>query len=771
MGLTPPADPLAEIRAGFFIECDELIEALQDALTRLDAQIAAGAAPDAEAINQVFRAVHSIKGGAGAFALGALVDYAHRFETVLDALRAGRMILDAQVLLLLVQATDQLQDQIRAARDGLGIAGGEAILAALEARGGFGAAAGDRVAGPPGAGTASGGPAAQGAEAAIDFVPLPLAFSFDMAGTSRNWDICLTPAPGFYESGNEVALILRALSALGRATVRCTMPDDLRLDEAGAEQPRLSWQVQLEGEIDRAEIDEIFDFVADVCAVSVTEAGHPETEALTVTLAGAAAPDDDLPVILQAPAYPGLATPASTAGADGGGAADIAHLSLVSLAAPEPVARPTAGAALFPGSAPASGPAPVSGPDSPPLTVRVDLDKIDRLLNLVGELVINQAMLAQSIENAGLATHEVTTGLDGFMALTRDIQDGVMAVRAQPLKPLFQRMARIVREAALATGKTVRLRTEGDATEVDKTLIERLAEPLTHIIRNAVDHGIEHAPARLSCGKTGEGTITLSAHHRAGRILIEIADDGAGIDRERVLGLAIARGLVAPDAGLSEAEIDQLLFMPGFSTVSEVSPLSGRGVGMDVVRNAIGALGGRITLSSTRGAGTIISISLPLTLAVLDGMVVSAAGQTFVVPLSAIAETAWLDPAAIMRIGATGRMLHIRGELIPLIDLAASLGFAPSGAGGGRGSGAGRDGIVLMTAHDDGSRAALIVDAIMEPRQVVIKGLGPAIGRAPGVAAATILGGGQVALILDPSDLTAGLASAARMPQTLALAG
>ena len=328
--------------------------------------------------------------------------------------------------------------------------------------------------------------------------------------------------------------------------------------------------------------------------------------------------------------------------------------------------------------------------------MRVDLEKIDRLVNLVGELVINQAMLSQSVSQSGDANPEVTAGLEAFMTLTRDIQDSVMSVRAQPVKPLFQRMARIVREASSSVGKAVRLKTEGEGTEVDKTVIERLADPLTHMIRNSVDHGLETPEVRLAAGKSREGQITLAAFHRAGRILIEVSDDGAGINRPKVLATAIAKGLVASDAILTDAEIDNLLFLPGFSTADRVSALSGRGVGMDVVKSSITALGGRIAIASEAGKGTTLSISLPLTLAVLDGMVVTAAGQTFVIPLSAIVETAKLSPDAIKRVGGNTELLHMRGDLIPLVDLAVRLGFRTRAE-------VNRSGIVLLTAQDDAS--------------------------------------------------------------------
>lgn len=279
-------------------------------------------------------------------------------------------------------------------------------------------------------------------------------------------------------------------------------------------------------------------------------------------------------------------------------------------------------------------------------TVRVDLDKVDRLINLIGELVVNQAMLSQSLIDAGLtAGTAAAAGLDEFKQLTREVQDSVMAIRAQPVKSLFQRMSRIVREAAAATGKDARLKIEGEMTEVDKTVVEQLADPLTHMIRNAVDHGLESPEERVKNGKTPEGTIRLSAAHRSGRVIIEVADDGAGINRERVRQIAIDKGLIAADANLTAAEIDNILFLPGFSTAKTLSDLSGRGVGMDVVKRSIQALGGKISIRSTPGQGSTFVISLPLTLAVLDGMVVQVAGETLVIPITSIVETIKPDPA------------------------------------------------------------------------------------------------------------------------------
>jgi two-component system chemotaxis sensor kinase CheA len=313
-------------------------------------------------------------------------------------------------------------------------------------------------------------------------------------------------------------------------------------------------------------------------------------------------------------------------------------------------------------------------------------------------------------------------------------------------------MARIVREAAQATDKQVRLRMEGEGTEIDKTVIERLADPLTHMIRNAIDHGLETPERRAAAGKPSEGVVRLSAAHRSGRVVIEIADDGAGINRQRVRDVAVSKGLIPADAQLSDNEIDNLLFVPGFSTASAVSSLSGRGVGMDVVKRSIQALGGRIAISSMPDAGTVFSMSLPLTLAVLDGMVVASEKQTLVVPLTAIIET--LKPAHgdVHSMGSHSRVIAIRGGFVPLIDMAFELGFRhipmePT------------NGVAILVETENGERVALLADAIQDQRQVVIKSLETNYGRIDGIAAATILGDGRVALIVDVDAIVSKISS------------
>ena len=420
---------------------------------------------------------------------------------------------------------------------------------------------------------------------------------------------------------------------------------------------------------------------------------------------------------------------------------------------PEPEAAPGAPAPAIV----ATPPEPASSPEGQGqsrkpeagATIRVDLERVDRLIDLVGELVINQAMLSQRVMEAGFARASgVAMGLDELEQLTREIQDSVMAIRAQPVKSVFQRMPRLAREVAAMTGKPVRLVTEGEGTEVDKTVIERLADPLTHMIRNAIDHGLESPEKRAAAGKPAEGVVRLTAAHRSGRIVIEVADDGGGINRERVKAIAVERGLIAPEAALSDEEIDNLIFMAGFSTASEVSDISGRGVGMDVVRRSIQALGGRITITSRPGKGSTFTMSLPLTLAVLDGMVVSVQNQTLVAPITAIVETLLPKAGDVHSLGGHARVIAIRDTYVPLIDVGMALGYRTDPLPA-------TQGVALLIEGEGGARAALLVDAIQGQRQVVIKSLEANYRQVPGVAAATILGDGRVALILDIDTIVA----------------
>ena len=697
-----------DLRLTFFQECEELLEALDDGLNRLTT---AGQRDPAEPeiVNAVFRAVHSIKGGGAAFGLDALVWFAHQFETALDAMRSGRLPATAEVLRLLLRSADHLAGLIAAARDDQPantVASqdlSERLAQLVSDKRGPSATSADRL-------SAATGTEGELGSAAFQPVPLFLDAGPEAESPAR-YRIRFAASRQLYQSGNDTTYLFRALAELGEveAMVDTTaLPGLADLDWAEA---YLSWDLVLQTTESLQGVQEVFEFVDGLCRLDII---GPEPDGPP--------PLGPVEILPAAPCF----------------AADGTVGSRPSSTDPVPPAPPDRGAAAGRNTAPG-----ISGQKG---TVRVDLDLVDRLINIVGELVINQAVLAQCVQDAGFSGQsDIGTGLDEFRNLARELQENIMAIRAQPVKPLFQRMARIVREASDLAGKTVVLETEGETVEVDKTVIERLVDPLTHILRNAVDHGLETPQDRQAHGKPEVGRIRLSAAHRSGRVLIEIADDGAGINRPKVRKLAAERGLIAPDALLEDGEIDELIFLPGFSTAARVTDLSGRGVGMDVVRSTIDGLGGRVSISSRDGQGTTISISLPLTLAVLDGMVVDIAGQTMVVPITAIIETLRPSPGDVHHVAASGSVVSVRESFVPIIDLAESFGYRPAGTDYSTK-------VLLLVESASNDRWALAVDHIHDQRQVVIKGLETNYGHVPGVAAATILGDGKIALIIDPDE-------------------
>jgi len=764
-----------EIRTIFFAECEEALASAERALTICKSQ------PDnMDAVNDVFRSVHSIKGGAGAFGYTALQVYTHGFETLLSDVRDGILPMTEDLLSLLLRALDLLGDHVARALEGSEAPDDSAMIAQLAAAqqgGGAAAAAPAEAAAAPAPAEAAPEPVVEAApeaptatESSSDVDDL-LSFDLDamlndiateVAPSKPAWRVTMKPQASAMLNGGEPLLLLRELRSLGEGTVRLdtsALPDLDSFDPAGA---YLAWDVTLPGDVERDAIEDVFGFSGDDLDVAIDSGGvTPE-----------AAPSAPAPAVeaAQAPTpVPAAAAPVAEPVAEPAPAAapppPVAAPEPVAVApAPAPATAPVAAAPTAPAAAPveaaaapaektetpkpalvSSQPAPAAPAAPVSQSVRIDLRKLDQLIDTVGEMMIAQAMLGQQMSTYGMRNSSELAMLE---SLTRDVQERAMAIRAQPISTVFSRVPRLLRDLQASTGKNINLEVSGETTEIDKTIIERLGDPLTHLIRNAADHGIEDAATRTANGKSPDGTLKLSAEQRSGRILIRIEDDGRGIDQAKVLKKAVEKGLVAPDANLSADEINNLIFAPGFSTAETVSSISGRGVGMDVVRQNVKDLGGRITVKTEPGAGTSFILTLPLTLAIADGMTVTVGSQTLVLPLSHIVENLRPGEGEIHRLGNGRLMLKARDRFIPVVNIARALDLDgeindPTEA------------VLIIVDTELAGQAALLVDSIVDQRQIVIKSLNANYRSVECVAGATILGDGRVALIVDVDGLVA----------------
>lgn len=698
------SDELDEIQAIFFEECSEGLATAEQGLSAM-----ATGDLSAEVIAGVFRAVHSIKGGSGAFGHAALLAFSHRFESVLDEVRWGRIAPTRDVTRKLLGAFDLLSDHVAAARGKIGRPSDAAVLAELaailETRGKLGASAAAGAAALPRVADQIGvAPATTMVEALdpFDFEPVGAVLEdFDAAP----WTIRFRPSRAGMANGAEPLLVVRELENLGAAVVSvdtAALPDLRDLDP---EESYFSWTLSMPGAVEDRAIAECFDFVAPDSIVEINRdvIAGPAEEAIEAV-------DADLPA--------------------------MSSVGPAEAAPPAPAAAGTAGPHPKTAQGRSAGP--------PAQTIRVNLGKLDTLLNLVGELVIRGSILADR-----LSPHDrERVELPELSRLTREIQDNVMALRAQPIRHAFARVPRMLRDLFAETGKQVILETAGEATQVDKGVIERIGDPLTHLIRNAVDHGIEGQDERLALGKPAQGTIRLSAEQKGARIFVRVSDDGRGIDRERVRAKAVEKGIIGADAALSSGEIDQLICAAGFSTAETISNISGRGVGMDVVRSNVEALGGRLDIASAPGEGTIFTMALPLTLAILDGMIVRLADQRFVLPLANVIEAVRPTPGQVQPVTPTSEVIELRGAYLPVKRVSELFGLA---AGGRRSP---EESLVIIVESEAGP-VGLMVDMIEDRREVVIKSLDENLHPIRGLSGATILGDGSLALILDIDALLA----------------
>jgi len=499
----------------------------------------------------------------------------------------------------------------------------------------------------------------------------------------QHYHISFIPRREIMSHGNDPLLLLRELKRLGSCNIIANGNSVPALENLEPDQCYLSWEIDIRTEKSEAALKEVFEFVEDECELKITLNEKQAAENI--------------------PAKP-IADQAKTA------------------------------------DAPSSPVMPQSN------SIRVDIEKVDRLINMVGEIVIIQAMLAMQSRFLNSPEHaELVRGVSELTTHTRELQEAVMAVRMQPVKSIFSRMPRLVRDLSAQLGKDIRLEMSGENTEVDKTIIEQLSDPLTHMIRNSIDHGVEMPAKRMASGKDAQGTINLSASHRGGKIVIEVSDDGGGINRERVLNKAKEKGLIAPEAQLSDHEIDMLIFAPGFSTAEQVTSVSGRGVGMDVVRRNIEGIGGSVTVQNTPGKGTLFTISLPLTLAILDGMIVRVSNECYIIPIANIIETMRPKPDDVRPIADGQSVINVRGEFVPVMYLHSLFGIKGAIEDASKG-------LVVLVENGE-EQIGLVVDELVGQQQVVIKTLEENSDPVAGVSGATILGDGKVSLILDIAGL------------------
>ncbi|ENJ4070252.1 chemotaxis protein CheA [Enterobacter hormaechei] len=644
----------------FFDEADELLADMEQHLLDLVPE-----APDSEQLNAIFRAAHSIKGGAGTFGFTILQETTHLMENLLDEARRGEMQLNTDIINLFLETKDIMQEQLDAYKSSAepDAASFEYICnalrqLALEAKGEASA------------------PAVPAAKlSVVDAVAEPAMAPDAPAGKLR---VVLSRL-----KENEVNLLEEELGNLATLSNVVKGKDSLA--------------ATLDGGIGQDDIVAVLCFVIEADQIAFeTEAGAVE----------APAPAENTPaVVAAAPAL--KAVPKETA-------------------------------------APARGEKPAAR-SSESTSIRVAVEKVDQLINLVGELVITQSMLAQRSNELDPVTHgDLITSMGQLQRNARDLQESVMSIRMMPMEYVFSRFPRLVRDLAGKLNKQIELTLMGSSTELDKSLIERIIDPLTHLVRNSLDHGIELPENRVAAGKSPVGNLILSAEHQGGNICIEVTDDGAGLNRERILAKAISQGM-AVNENMTDEEVGMLIFAPGFSTAEQVTDVSGRGVGMDVVKRNIQEMGGHVEIQSKQGAGTTIRILLPLTLAILDGMSVKVADEVFILPLNAVMESLQPREEDLHPLAGGERVLEVRGEYLPLVELWKV--FEVDGA-----KTEATQGIVVIL-QSAGRRYALLVDQLIGQHQVVVKNLESNYRKVPGISAATILGDGSVALIVDVSAL------------------
>jgi two-component system chemotaxis sensor kinase CheA len=665
IGFAMSLDPeMAEIAKVFFAECREGLDAMEAGLLRLDET------NGGENINTIFRAAHSIKGGAATFGFQEIAGFTHGIETLLDDMRNGTRAISAQGVQILLQSSDCLRDMMAAAeaaqpQDTARIERLNAELARLQS--------------------------SSSTEAA------PAAAITN--GTVIGWNAGFEPVDDLFKLRTDPVALFQELTTGGNnIKTRVNLGRVPALHDLDPEKCYLAWNIDVIGPTAEAKVHEVFGWVDPRCGVAVS------------------------------PLQSGSAVPA----------VPLTPATVQDQSNTAPAASPTVAqvknTAITPKAAADAG------------SIRVATAKVDNIINLVGELLITQSMLSGFSD--GMEETDLPRLRQGLMQLarnSRELQESVMQIRMLPISFAFNRFPRLVHDLSRSLGKKVELKFTGEHTELDKTVLEKISDPLVHLVRNALDHGLETPERRTAAGKDPTGTLELGAFHEGGNIIIEVRDDGAGLNRQRILQKARERGLVGASQALNDEEIDNLVFMPGFSTADQISNVSGRGVGMDVVRRNIADLGGHVQIFSSTGLGSRIRIRLPLTLAILDGQLVRVGMETYVISLLTIVETIQVKPELMNTIAGKAEVFRLRDEYLPVLKLFEQFGIEPD-------SRSVEDGL-LVVVETDGTRVGLLVDDLLAQQQVVIKSLESNFKHVQGLAGATILGDGAIALIVDVPGL------------------
>ncbi|NOZ53389.1 MAG: chemotaxis protein CheA [Gammaproteobacteria bacterium] len=647
---------MEQFKTTYIEESHEGLEVMESKLLEMDA-----GETDEDAINSIFRAAHSIKGGGATFGFSDISNFTHVVETLLDEIRNGERVINQEAIDLFLTSVDVIREMLTAAQKGEAIDEARASDVKQQLEKMLGTQADD-----------------------------PATLVETQANPNNvGWDIHFIPFPEMLTRGNDVVRMFRELGELGAFDVQADLAKLPTLKDLNPEECHIGWKITLTGSVLRDQIDEIFAWVEGDCELIITP------------LADTKPTKQDAKRQSQAK---------------------------------QPPVKVTAAAERRVGAGAESS------------SIRVDIEKIDALINMVGELVITQSMLSQLGEDFDMGRCEkLLKGLGQLERNTRELQESVMRIRMIPISFAFNRFPRMIHDMCGKFGKKVVLKLSGESTELDKTVMEKIGDPLVHLVRNSLDHGIEMPEQRVAAGKPESGTVHLNAFHQGGNIVIEITDDGAGLDKDKIFAKAVEKGLVEASTVLSDDKIYDLLFQPGFSTAEQVTDISGRGVGMDVVKRNILALGGSVEVATELGCCTTFTIRLPLTLAILDGQLICVGDETYIIPLISIIESLQVDKKSVSAIAGKAELYKLREEYIPIIRFHHVFGVHTEKISLENG--------LLVVVEGNGYKAALLVDDLLGQQQVVIKSLETNFRKIDGVSGATILGDGTVALILDVAGL------------------